>query len=130
MQLITYGLGGYDANKANKNRAQVIDLTASTITRWDATGAIVEQRALTAAELIALQPYLDQRSADSVLADLTGKMRSALDTNATFLALAAPTNAQTLAQVKALTRECSALIRLMARELGGLADLALDNAGT
>lgn len=37
----------------------------------------------------------------------------ALDTNRTFLALASPTNAQTLAQVKALTRQNVGIIRLV-----------------
>jgi hypothetical protein len=36
----------------------------------------------------------------------------ALDTNAAFLALDPPTQAQVLAQVRALTRQSSALIRL------------------
>lgn len=69
-------------------------------------------------------------TADAVLFDLATKARSALDANAAFLALAAPTNAQTLAQVQRLTRECSALIRLQARTIAGLEDLALDVAGT
>ncbi len=37
---------------------------------------------------------------------------NALTTNSAFLAIAAPTNAQVLAQTKALTRQTSALIRL------------------
>lgn len=41
----------------------------------------------------------------------------ALDTNRTFLALASPTNAQTLAQVKALTRQNQGLIRLLLNQL-------------
>lgn len=44
---------------------------------------------------------------------LEDKATQALATNATFLALASPTHAQTLAQVKALTRENTAIIRLL-----------------
>ena len=40
--------------------------------------------------------------------------------NATFLALAAPTNAQVLAQTKALTRQVNALIKLRVQDLADL----------
>ena len=39
------------------------------------------------------------------------RLRNGLDTNTTFLALASPTQAQVLAQVRALTRENNGLIR-------------------
>lgn len=45
-------------------------------------------------------------------ATLEERAATALAANATFLAIATPTNAQTLAQVKTLTKECTALIRL------------------
>ncbi len=48
---------------------------------------------------------------------LRDRARTALAANATFLALASPTNAQTVAQVQRLTRECSALIRLLTSAL-------------
>lgn len=45
-------------------------------------------------------------------ATLRQRATAALDANTTFLALASPTNAQNAAQVRLLTRECSALIRM------------------
>ena len=49
--------------------------------------------------------------------DLETKARNALQANQTFLAIGSPTNAQTLAQVRLLTRETSALIRLLLNAL-------------
>lgn len=76
------------------------------------------QRAKTAAELAAAAQATNASS-------LEAKARAAITGNDAFLALATPTNAQTVAQVKALTRECSALIRLLLR-----GDLLDDTAGT
>ena len=45
---------------------------------------------------------------------------TALDNNRDFLALASPTNAQTLAQVKMLTKENIGLIRLVLNKLDGV----------
>lgn len=44
---------------------------------------------------------------------LRARAEQALTVNADFLAMPSWNNAQTLAQVKALTRECSAVIRLL-----------------
>jgi hypothetical protein len=48
---------------------------------------------------------------------LQAKAINALASNVTFLAIANPTSAQVTAQVKLLTRETSALIRLLLNQL-------------
>jgi hypothetical protein len=57
--------------------------------------------------------------------DLHSKARAALQANRDYLALASPTNAQNLAQIRRITRECSALIRLL---IGS--DLLVENTDT
>lgn len=56
-------------------------------------------------------------SAQSNFDILRSKAQTALSVNATFLAIASPTNAQVVAQVKALTRQNNALIRLQIGDL-------------
>jgi hypothetical protein len=59
----------------------------------------------------------DQANQQAIL----DKATLAITTNATFLALANPTTAQAITQVKALTRESNGLIRLL---LGALTDVS------
>lgn len=92
--------------------AEVVDLDAGTVT-VERDGQVVESRPLTAAEL---DVYVNQPKANRTALD-EDKATQALATNATFLALASPTHAQTLAQVKALTRENTAIIRLLLNKL-------------
>lgn len=66
---------------------------------------------------------------DAVLFDLAVKARSAIDANTAFLA-SKPTEAQIVAHIKALTKQNTALIRLLGHHIRGLEDFMLDNVGT
>jgi len=52
-------------------------------------------------------------TSEVVQLDLHTKVRQHLVNNATFLSIAAPNNAQNTAQIKALTRQMNAIIRLV-----------------
>lgn len=56
-------------------------------------------------------PAVDPQQANSEM--LHSRAEAALTANANFLALPSPTNAQVVAHVQQLTKECNALIRLM-----------------
>lgn len=70
----------------------------------------------------ALQAAVDSHVAVNEQANRTTLEQQAvgaLDTNRTFLAIASPTNAQIVAQVKALTRQNNGFIRLILGRLDG-----------
>ena len=50
---------------------------------------------------------------------LRSQAATALQNNRDFIAITSPSNAQVVAQVKALSRQVNALIRLELKELGG-----------
>lgn len=58
---------------------------------------------------------VEQTNADT----LREQALQAMVNNRTFLALATPTNAQTVAQVKALTRQNNAIIRMLLGHFNG-----------
>lgn len=66
------------------------------------------------------QPELDADTATANSVTVHNRAETGLAVNSAFLAISSPSNAQTLAQVKALTRQVSGLIRLT---LGKLDDI-------
>lgn len=111
-----YYIGGYDPAKPQQNRAEEWS-TVTGYTAWSLAGAVTAQRALTQAEADAFAAEDAAALAVTNETTLRDRAAAALTANDTFLALASPTNAQTLAQVQKLTRECSGLIRLVIRAL-------------
>ena len=77
---------------------------------WKAKTAIDEQAAQEAAQESLLVTNRLSIEAKALLA---------LQTNRNFIALTAPTNAQTLAEVKALARQNNGIIRLLLNKLDG-----------
>lgn len=74
----------------------------------------VEITAAQAKTLVASEPEV---IAETNKRSLEAKSNTALTANATYIAIASPTNAQTTAQVKALSRQNNALIRLLLKKL-------------
>ena len=86
-------------------------------TKWDSAGVQVEQRPYTEEENTRADAEAVTNTAERNREAIEAKAKAAITANNNFLALSSPTNAQTLAQVKVLTRENTALIRLVLGEL-------------
>lgn len=93
------------------------DTNAQTYTEFDAQGNVTLTRPLTAAELADFAADDAQRVAGDNRLVLLDRARTALADNATFLLLGSPTNAQSLAQLRALTRQVNGLIKLAVEDL-------------
>jgi hypothetical protein len=90
-------------------QGHLVPMTLAEQTQFD-----TDQQVTAAAFALKLGQYAN-------LATLQQKAQAALAANQTFLNLATPTNAQTLAQVQMLTRECTALIRIVISALDSTA---------
>ena len=87
------------------------DDATRTYTETDTdTGTVIVSRPFTSAENEAAE----RRAATQVL---LSQARNAVQNNNAFLDLTSPTNAEALAQIKSLSRQVNALIRLVADDL-------------
>lgn len=98
------------------NGTQPGDATPSGYTIWDANGTPTT-RALTTAETAQLAALDIDNTQSTNQAALQSKAQAALTANATYLAIGSPSNAQVSAQVTALTKEATAVIRLLLGQL-------------
>ena len=121
MRSTGYHLGGHKPGTPAQNRAEELDSDAGTYTRWDESGKVVEQRPLTPDEIAAASAASASwgiaEQAETNGRTLEQRLRTLLARNGEFLALASPTVAERNAQTARLTRECSALIRYVLRDL-------------
>jgi len=103
---------------------QAWDSTANTYVHLARDGSTLESRPLTADEVARFTTLTGQMTGSANAAVVHSRAQAALTANAAFLALASPTNAQVVAQVQRLTKECNALIRLTLSLLADISDTA------
>lgn len=121
-QRVTYHPGGFVAAAVQKNMASRADSATGLYTTWSQAGAQTGQRALTSDEAAELAADDSMRTADTNGDTLRSRAQNALTANSVFLAIPVATNAQVLAQTRALTRQSSALIRLLLGQLDTISD--------
>lgn len=118
----------YDHSRDPMSPVQLADqilntlaLTSEPTVDISPTQIVVTHPAVTEANRTAIQSLINAYVYDPAwnnvaygnLGALETRATKALTVNASFLALGSPTNAQVLAQVRALTRECNAIIRIL-----------------
>lgn len=97
-------------------------MTITTITLVDDAEKTITQTTDTALGSISTTTSWKAGTPQFNLDQLQQRATTALVNNATFLAITAPTQAQAVAQVKALTRQVNALIRLQLSALSDISD--------
>jgi hypothetical protein len=94
------------------------DTDTRTYTERDEAGEVVETRAFTPVESVWADAMLVEETAEQNGSTLRSRADQALAANQAFLA-SSRTNAQSLAQVTALTRQMNGVIRLLLGRLDG-----------
>jgi hypothetical protein len=117
-----YYPGGFVAAAPAKNLKSRADSVAGTFTAWDSSGNQTSQRPLTAAETAFFVEDTETTRLATNQETIIGKAKAALAANNTFLAIASPTAAQVSAQVKLLTRENNAIVRLLLNDMTNASD--------
>lgn len=115
----TYHLGGFTPASVAQNKSEEWNGTLSTYTQWNVAGLVLVTRPLTATETATLAAVDADRSRDVNSTTIRTQAANALANNRAYLALTAPVAADNLAQIKALTRQNNALIRIALGMLDG-----------
>lgn len=112
-------------NEAGHVRTDELEMVNGNLrfTATDSNGTVLEDRLATADEQAL---YTAETTAETTMTNreaIEGAAETALTDNASFLALASPTNSQVLAQIQSLTKQSNALIRLQLERLESASDV-------
>lgn len=108
-----YHIGGWLRDATAENKAEEWDSETGTYTAWDDRGNVVEQRPFTSGEDAAFRERVKEEARTTNQAAIVQQARTAVSSNASYLAIGTPTNAQVAAQVRALTQQNNKIIRVL-----------------
>lgn len=117
MGRIIYGVGGYRPAHPSQGRTLVADDATATVTTWDDAGTQTGTRAYTTAEAAVGVAEATERTAGTNKATIEQRATAVQTANATYLAIATPSNAQVAAQVRRNTMAINGLIKLLLNQL-------------
>lgn len=111
---------GEDLYDAEGNLIVTWDFVNNLRLEYDSNGTVVDSQPFTEEELAMAPAKQAGNQAISNREELLSKAAAALAANSSFLDIASPTNAQAVTQIKALTRQVNALIRLQLNDLNDI----------
>lgn len=119
---VRYHPGGLVQSAPAGNMAERIDATTG-FQKWAVDGTLVKQRPLTEEEAERITTSETESARFDNQATIMRQAQGALTANATYLAAGQPTNAQVVAQVRALTQQNNRIIRLLLSQIGDRSQL-------
>jgi hypothetical protein len=105
------------SNVYTDNGRIVLDDVTRIATLFDKAGAQTGTRPFTSAENTRADAVAAAAAAGANRVTIESQVAAAITANKAYVALASPTNAQTTAQVKALSRQLNGVMRLLTGQL-------------
>lgn len=108
----------------NNKLAKTWDSDTGSYTEYGSDGVtVIARRSLTPEETAVLAVEASEATRTDNQATIMRQAQGALTANATYLAAGQPTNAQVVAQVRALTQQNNRIIRLLLSQIGDRSQL-------